>query len=94
MTIKEIEKLQKEFEKKAQKFFEEYQDTGQDGKYKSYVKYDDLQNICGLAIQQLNNNEGRSTKRYNNYAGYLDNLLDQQYSLKEVKDIVWKTLYF
>jgi CRISPR/Cas system-associated endonuclease Cas3-HD len=94
MIIQEIEKLQKEFQKKAEKFFEEYQETGMNGKYKSYEKYDDLTNICELAIQQLNNNEGRSTRRFNNYSDYLAKLVDKQYSLKEVKEIVWNTLNF
>lgn len=33
MTKFEIEKLQKEFTEKAQKFFDEYQETGMNGKY-------------------------------------------------------------
>lgn len=95
MTIKEVEKFEKEFTEKAQKYYDEYQETGMNGKYNSYVKYDDLANICRLAIQQLNNNEGRSSQRYNNYSAYLDRFVDDRpYSLSEVKEMVWKTLGF
>jgi hypothetical protein len=94
MTIKEIEKLEKEFTEKAQKFYDEYQETGMNGKYNSYVKYDDLSNICRLAIKHLEGKQDQFNKRQRNYLDFLGKLVDKQYSLNELKKIVDQTLYF
>ncbi len=94
MTKFEIEKLQKEFTEKAQKFFDEYQETGMNGKYKSYVKYDDLANVCNLAIIHLEGEQEKIYKRQRNYLAFLEKLTDKQYSLKELKELVWQTEFF
>lgn len=94
MTIKEVEKFEKEFTEKAQKYYDEYQETGMNGKYKSYAKYDDLSNICRLAIKHLESKQEQFYKRQRNYLDFLGKLVDKQYSLDELKKIVDQTLYF
>lgn len=94
MTKAEIEKLQKEFDVKAERYFNEYQETGINGKYKTYEKYDNLSKICELAIKQISDNTYERSKRFDNYSEYLKGLVDKQYSLTELKEIVWKTEFF
>ena len=85
---KTIEKYLEQYEKKENKAWLNYQDSGNPYYLRSYEKYKVFINILILALNAQNNRNIEVEKRNRNITSYLEKLQPRDYSFSEVKKII------
>lgn len=91
MTEKEIQKYIDEFESKAQAAFDNYQMTGSNSTLKAKDRYEDLEDICRLAMKQVEKSDSVRVQQYISIETVCKGIEDRLYSEEEVKRLLWKT---
>jgi hypothetical protein len=91
MTEKEIQKYIDEFESKAQAAYDNYQMTGSNSTLKTKDRYEDLEDICRLALKQIEKSDSVRVQQYLSIETACKGIEDRLYSEEEVKRLLWKT---
>lgn len=95
MEIQSIKKYADRFDEKAQYYLLKYQETGNSSTLKTKEKYEDLFDICQLALkEQLDVDEDRARRIRNIRSFQENNLAKENYIKEEVKVILTKISYF
>lgn len=94
MDRKVIEKYILDFDKKSEKAFDSYQETGSPSYEKTHEKYRDLAEALRIALEVdvIRNND--RTKRARNIRDYAERLFDKTYTKEEVKTLLCEVAYW
>lgn len=91
MKESDIKKYIDEFESKAQAAFDNYQMTGSNSTLKTKDRYEDLEDICRLALKQVEISGADQDRRRTGIQNLCDTILDcGTYTGETVKNLLWK----
>ncbi len=92
--LKMATEMLRDAEKKADKYYWEYQNGGSSRTYNTYEKYDHLVTICRNAIENITEENDRQLRREHNYEEFLKKLpTHEKFTRDEVMDLIRQTLY-
>lgn len=91
MTEKEIQKYIDEFEAKAQAAFDNYQMTGSNSTLKTKDRYEDLEDICRLALKQVEHVNNYIRIQRSMISDICNKLEDKLYTEDEVRQLLQRT---
>ena len=92
--LKAARKLLKESEEKAEKYYTDYQLGGSASSYKTYVKYDEMAEICRHAIEDITNEDDKARRRSVAYSHFLQDIpKHERFTRAEVVELIEKTRY-
>lgn len=94
ITIQEIEKVRHEMQAKCDRYFSEYQETGIAGKEKTYRKYEQLADICTLALKQVREADDDKARRHRNIMARINDLTEETYTKKQVADLLREISFY
>lgn len=89
-----IEKYISEFDKKAERYFDNYQETGSPSYERTYRKYRDLAEALRVALENDDDRNCDRDRRCRNIKNYAERLADKTYTKDEVKDILLEVAYW
>lgn len=88
MDRKEIEKLRDDARSKADRYFNEYQESGIPSKEKLQHKNEDLAEALTLALDYEQMRIEERERRVRNASLFADRLEDRKYTKSEVKELI------
>lgn len=88
MEIKRIEEFIADSDKKANKYYDEYQSTGTGRTYKTACKYEDLATIGRMALAYQKKSDDGYLKRQNNVKALISNLTEETYTKDQVAKLL------
>lgn len=91
---KDIEKYILEFDKKSEKAFSDYQETGSPSYERTYQKYKDLAEALRVALENDDDRNCDRARRVRNIRDYAERLVDKAYTKDEVKNLLLEVSYW
>ncbi|MCH5149266.1 MAG: hypothetical protein J1G30_01255 [Spirochaetales bacterium] len=89
-----VERWINEFHKKAERAYDNYQETGKDYYEKTWRKYQDLEACLTVGMETQADVDNQRARRANNISDVAEKLEDRNYTKKEVVSLLLRIAYW
>lgn len=90
--IERIRAVRSQAQKKADKYYNDYQNGGSSRTYNTYMYYNELILICDHAIADYTGENDARVRRHHNYVDFIDRIpIAEKYTRDELLELIRRT---